>query len=305
MMALVALLATLLMTSCVTSQREPKTHQGTTENIQSVFTGRCWDYDVTKYNNILPRVDAGCNELWDKFFDAFSFSSPCDVQKANYDSFYALADQNLPEDKVMFWSGVYTLSHRFAEAGHNYVTLEDTIIGYLVNSLVWCGQLTKPGVNYTACPEWSDCPLEASESFWAGASATFAKQAKGKVTLMVDGSNPDKPAYRRSSFFGKHELPSMSDAVNEVHVLVTHTLDKPKIEFCGSGSLVDLEEDVTKRGFSYECEDDPVAVMHLLCANEPSSRECLMALAHASGQLADITALPGRHMNAMPDQMAG
>ena len=73
-------------------------------------------------------------------------------------------------NQVLFWSGVYTLAHRYAEAGRNYVTLEDTLIGYLMNSLVWCGQSEEPGINYSHCPQWTACPREASESFWAAAS---------------------------------------------------------------------------------------------------------------------------------------
>ena len=49
---------------------------------------------------------------------------------------------------------------------------EDTLFGYLVDSLVWCGQSIDPGMNYTRCPSWSDCPSEASEAFWAMASKT-------------------------------------------------------------------------------------------------------------------------------------
>ena len=73
--------------------------------------------------------------------------------------------------QVLFWSKTYRLAHLLAESGQKYVTLEDTLTGYLVNSLVWCGQSIDPGMNMTRCPSWGDCPNEAGESFWAGASA--------------------------------------------------------------------------------------------------------------------------------------
>uniref|UniRef100_A0A0B6YAT0 Uncharacterized protein n=1 Tax=Arion vulgaris TaxID=1028688 RepID=A0A0B6YAT0_9EUPU len=286
----------------VRAQEDPGSHKGTTEHIEAVFEGRCWDYDVTKYNNLLPRVEADCDNLWQEFSKAFSFKSPCDVTQAQYEEFLDSTKQTLPLDKVMFWSGVYTLSHKFAENGVRFITLEDTMIGYLANSLTWCGQETAPGMNFTRCPDWADCSQEASESFWAGASTTFATQAKGEVTIMVDGSNPDKPAYRTSSFFGKYELPNLDvAAVMSVNVIVSHALDKPKIEVCGQGSLLDLQNDVTARGLIYTCIDDPDSVMHLLCSDDPDSRECQLAQFHAAGKL-QVTD-PPRGFNQMPRDM--
>ena len=74
----------------------------------------------------------------------------------------------------MFWSGVKELVHEYAADGQRYVTLEDTLIGYVVDGLVWCGQGSPPGMNYSRCPSWNDCPLEASESFWAAASKSVS-----------------------------------------------------------------------------------------------------------------------------------
>ncbi|CAL1539774.1 unnamed protein product [Lymnaea stagnalis] len=273
---------------------------GTTPNIQYVFEGRCWDYDETRYNGLLPRVQADCDTLWKLFFQSFSYHAPCAVNQTSYSPFLQAARQTLPQDKVMFWSGVYSLAHRFSENGVNYITLEDTLIGYLANSLVWCGQENPPGMNYSRCPDWSDCPSEASESFWAGASRTFASAAKGNVTLMVDGSNPNKPAYRRNSFFSKYELPSLDvSLVPALHVIVVHTLDKPKIETCGSGTLLDLKNDVTARGILFTCDDDPASVMHLLCADQPDSRECKLAAAHVNCELPYNSTQPG--FNGQPD----
>ncbi|RUS82164.1 hypothetical protein EGW08_010046 [Elysia chlorotica] len=210
----------------------------------------------------------------------------------NYWPYLKAATQIVPKDKVLFWSGVFNLAHQYGDYGQRYVTLEDTLVGYLANSITWCGQSIDPGYNVTRCPNWDDCPLEAAESFWAGASMAFAQGAQGEVLLMLDGSNPDKPAYRRNSFFGKFELPNLSEKVTKVSVIVSHHLDKPKIDVCGSGSLDLLETDVKKRGFSYVCHDDPLAVMHLLCAEDPSSRECQLVAKHMHGDLDSATVKP-------------
>ncbi|GFN85020.1 ADP-ribosyl cyclase 1 [Plakobranchus ocellatus] len=300
---LVELLSVLALCACpVTSQYDPESHRGTTGNICHVFKGRCWDYEVTRYLTDLPRVETNCGKLWKLFTKAFSYKSPCDVQLENYQPFLEAASQNLPENKVLFWSGVFSLAHKLGNDGQEYVTLEDTLVGYLANSITWCGQSSEPGMNYTRCPSWDDCPLEAAESFWAGASTAFARGARGQVLLMLDGSNPAKPAYRRDSFFGKYELPNLSQDVTSVYVIVSHVLDKPKLELCGSGSLQSLEADVIERGFFYTCVDDPLAVRHLLCSQNPQSRECQAILRHRQGELP--TRDGPRVLNDAPDRFS-
>ncbi|KAK0064644.1 ADP-ribosyl cyclase/cyclic ADP-ribose hydrolase [Biomphalaria pfeifferi] len=280
MKVLAILLAALVLVTSAASR------QGTTPNIKEVFIGRCWDYQEIRYNTILPIEQKNCSHLWDLFFKAFSYHAPCDVRQVNYDQYLQEAKQSLPANKALFWSGIYNLAHQFSDNGINYVTLEDTLIGYLANSLTWCGQENYPGMNFSACPTWTDCPLEASESFWSGASTTFAAAAIGPVVLMVDGSNPNKPAYRRDSFFGKYELPGLNvSKVPSVQVIVTHALGAVKLEVCGNGTLVTLQNDIEARGMTYTCDDNPDSVMYLLCAEKPDCRECKLAKALASGQL--------------------
>lgn len=291
----------LVNAAFVVSQYDPEGHKGTTTNIKEVFKGRCWDYDVTRYISDLPRVETSCDQLWDLFFKAFSYQPPCAVALENYQPYLREAAQLLPTNKVLFWSGVFNLAHQYGDYGQRYVTLEDTLVGYLANSITWCGQSIDPGYNVTRCPAWDDCPLEAAESFWAGASMTFAQRAKGEVLLMLDGSNPEKNAYRRDSFFGKFELPNLTKAVTKVSVIVSHVLDKPKRDVCGNGSLSLLEADVTEYGFDYECQDDPLAVLHLLCAADPSSRECKLAIHHRQGKLASLKKDASTTMNEIPD----
>ncbi|XP_059170539.1 ADP-ribosyl cyclase/cyclic ADP-ribose hydrolase-like [Physella acuta] len=291
---LVTLLFTMATAHLVGSEK------GTTPNLEAVFKGRCYDYSEVVYKAILPMVSTSCDDLWTKFFQAFSFRAPCDVRADLYTPFLQAGKQSLPSDKVLFWSGVYALSHRFAENGIRYVTLEDTLIGYLANSLSWCGQEIAPGMNYSRCPSWEDCPSEASESFWAGASRTFGSEARGNVTVMVDGSNPNKPAYRRTSFFAKYELPGLNKTlVKAVNVIVAHDLSKPKLEVCGAGSLIYLQQDVEAAGFTFTCVDDPDSVIHLLCADDPTSRECQLVLSHINGQLTDMQESSG--FNNLPD----
>ncbi|KAJ7381576.1 hypothetical protein OS493_040362, partial [Desmophyllum pertusum] len=47
-------------------------------------------------------------------------------------------------------------------------------------------------------------------------------------------------------------------------------------ESCGNGSIKLLQEDARGRGIKTTCHDDPeqIDVRHLLCADQPRSREC-------------------------------
>ncbi|XP_046341537.2 ADP-ribosyl cyclase/cyclic ADP-ribose hydrolase-like [Haliotis rufescens] len=277
MRTVTTLLSILMMTSFVYDVISD--NPGTTPHLSEIFVGRCWDYKLIKYKQSMS-VDVNCEALWEDFFKAFSFQAPCSLAMENYQEFMEQARQDLPIDKAMFWSGTYVIAHEYAQDSGRYVTLEDTLIGYLANSIVWCGSASDPsGMNSSRCPSWTDCPLEASESFWAAASATFAKSAKGKVTLVLDGSRDGKPAYSRQSFFAKHELPNLDETV-EVVILVTHTLGGPVRETCTNGSIVDLTDDIKSRNLVFECLDDPPAIVHLLCADDPEARECRLVKRH-------------------------
>nr|3ZWM_A Chain A, ADP-RIBOSYL CYLCASE [Aplysia californica]3ZWM_B Chain B, ADP-RIBOSYL CYLCASE [Aplysia californica]3ZWM_C Chain C, ADP-RIBOSYL CYLCASE [Aplysia californica]3ZWM_D Chain D, ADP-RIBOSYL CYLCASE [Aplysia californica]3ZWM_E Chain E, ADP-RIBOSYL CYLCASE [Aplysia californica]3ZWM_F Chain F, ADP-RIBOSYL CYLCASE [Aplysia californica]3ZWM_G Chain G, ADP-RIBOSYL CYLCASE [Aplysia californica]3ZWM_H Chain H, ADP-RIBOSYL CYLCASE [Aplysia californica]3ZWN_A Chain A, ADP-RIBOSYL CYCLASE [Aplysi len=248
-----------------------------TRELENVFLGRCKDYEITRYLDILPRVRSDCSALWKDFFKAFSFKNPCDLDLGSYKDFFTSAQQQLPKNKVMFWSGVYDEAHDYANTGRKYITLEDTLPGYMLNSLVWCGQRANPGFNEKVCPDFKTCPVQARESFWGMASSSYAHSAEGEVTYMVDGSNPKVPAYRPDSFFGKYELPNLTNKVTRVKVIVLHRLGEKIIEKCGAGSLLDLEKLVKAKHFAFDCVENPRAVLFLLCSDNPNARECRLA----------------------------
>ncbi|XP_050417319.1 ADP-ribosyl cyclase/cyclic ADP-ribose hydrolase [Patella vulgata] len=280
----------VIMVGCI------KGDPGTSDHLQDIFIGRCWDYTEIKYKQQIGSMVVNCSDLWNTFYAAFSYRAPCDLSMQRYADFMAKASQTLPRNKAMFWSGTYNIAHEYADNGKRYVTLEDTLVGYLANQLSWCGS-SSDGANMTRCPSWADCPLEASESFWASASKQFASSAIGDVYLMLDGSR-DKPAYSPNSFFGKYELPNLQE-VDTVVILVTHNVTEPPKETCTTGSLLELQEDIRSRGLIYNCIDDLDAVRHLLCADDPEARECKMVHPPTSHEIIN-TELP--KFNSRPDR---
>ncbi|XP_033760725.1 ADP-ribosyl cyclase/cyclic ADP-ribose hydrolase-like [Pecten maximus] len=241
---------------CLSSLASSVITLGTTPGIQNIFIGRCLAYQ--ELLKPYPQTEVDCNLLWVKFVSSFAGKEPCELKSEDYSGFIEMSLSSIPEDKAMFWSGTYRVAHDYAESGNRFITLEDTLLGYIMNGLTWCGQTAPPGVNYRNCPSYNDCPETASTAFWGTASSQFASQAKGTVTILLDGSNPARPAYSRDSYFAKFELPSLSpDEVKMMNIYVVHAINQPYRETCENGTLPALQQAVKDHGLSYSCRDNP------------------------------------------------
>lgn len=45
----------------------------------------------------------------------------------------------------LFWSKTNSLVHRYTKANHDFITLEDTLLGYVADGMSWCGSSSDPG----------------------------------------------------------------------------------------------------------------------------------------------------------------
>ncbi|KAI8497934.1 GPI inositol deacylase [Branchiostoma belcheri] len=238
-------------------------NNGTTLHLEEIFLGRCWDFQ--RLWKVSP--DINCTGLWDKFFHAFSNRDPCDQKPSYYDDFFSASAFDTPSaEKTLFWSGTTVLAHEYSNDGLRYTTLEDTLPGYVLNGLRWCGSLSEPWYNEKTCPK---CPPSVPwDSFWRAASRSFAKRARGDVFVMLSGTRKDqegKPidAFVNTSYFGMEELPNLDQQkVSKVNVWVMHDLIvvPPYREACGKGSLIQLDQELSRRGFLMDCTDDPPGV---------------------------------------------
>lgn len=253
--------------------------QGSTPKIKEIVLGRCYEYQL---KTIGPKADKwqNCNEIWDAFHKAFAHKKPCEPKSSDYKPFFeATGMQEL--SKSLFWSGTYKVAHVYSDSGDRYTTLEDTLAGYLVNGLTWCGKKTDPpssdGIDYDSCPDRSVC--DYTTPFWGLASETFARHARGIARVLLNGSRVDsngKPTpYRRDSFFAKYELPNLQvDKVSELMIIVAHTRSIPT--GCDTDSIGMLKKDAKKRNIKkVTCYDDPNDVRHILCTDKPFSLRCL------------------------------
>ncbi|XP_013383422.1 ADP-ribosyl cyclase/cyclic ADP-ribose hydrolase isoform X1 [Lingula anatina] len=239
---------------------------------KSIFSGRGQQYQYVQHPELFKDGLKNVTDLWVKFIAAFQYQTPCTVDPSNFSDFVNAAAHDIPKDKTLLWSKTRTLANTYSQSGGRYFTITDSLSGYLVNDLDFCAQKQDPGVNFRSCPPPShNCQKGTELSFWREASRKFAELASGTVHVLLNGSTI---AYSNESIFYGYELPSLRKEVTVVHALVVHDLGVRGREKCGSGTLVKLRADVEKRGFKFQCTDDPEDLRHLLCADEPATSSC-------------------------------
>ncbi|KAL4220578.1 cd38 molecule [Mactra antiquata] len=257
--------------------------QGTTLNIQQIFLGRCFEYQELPIGR-LTNASQDCQELWRLFSQSWTYKDPNSLTRNDYRGFIAAAEkQTFPVNKTLLWSGTFDIAHEYSNSGRRYITLEDSLIGYIVNGLTWCGKKCSncDGINYETCPDWWTQPPEVKEAFWGGLSEAFARGARGEVRLLLSGTNPNRPAYTRDSYFAKHELLSLPTSTNLL-VILANDVDKTVLEHCGTETLLDLQHDVLARGLGFVCIENPDDILHLMCVNHVASQKCVLQFKQGS-----------------------
>nr|KAG8541543.1 hypothetical protein GDO81_028751 [Engystomops pustulosus] len=166
-----------------------------------------------------------CSGIWQELIDAVQRKDPCKITQEDYKRLAQVAAQTVPCDKTLLWSRTNNLVHRYTKATENFVTLEDTFLGFLFNGLTWCGKTSRPGLNYKSCPAWDECENNSVSSFWKMASAAFAQASCGIVNVMLNGS-ADGDISRKQSILRTVEIPNLDPSrVSEVKVWVIDDIE--------------------------------------------------------------------------------
>ncbi|XP_047468113.1 ADP-ribosyl cyclase/cyclic ADP-ribose hydrolase 1-like isoform X2 [Mugil cephalus] len=242
---------------------------GTTPNIKHIVVGRCYTY-ITLVN---PGLWCDCEEVWRQFEEAVVHQSSCNVTVEDYHHMFNAMPQIWPCDRFLFWSKTRALMHSYAAVFRHFWTLEDTLVGYLFNDLIWCGQDDDSGFDFSSCPDWSACRNHPVYSLWRQASQNFAEMACGNITVLLNGSIVN--AFHKRSMFGSVELDSLNPhRVNYVNIKVVTNLDGPHIESCSQGSILDLIQILQSRGFQWTCTDSDQTLMILQCIQDPKRSSC-------------------------------
>ncbi|KFV62891.1 ADP-ribosyl cyclase 2, partial [Dryobates pubescens] len=236
--------------------------EGTTPNLESIVIGRCYDY----IRIVNPAVgEKNCSEIWEAFKNAFIHKDPCSILPKDYELFINLSFHTIPPNKSLFWENNRLLVNSFADRGRRYMSLADTLFGYLVDFLNWCGQANSTGLDYESCPTTEECEKNPVESFWRMASATYAQHSSGVIHVLLNGSAAGG-AYPEPGFFADYEIPNLQkDKISEIVIWVVDDIEGPDRDSCGTLTVEVLENRLRNLGYDVTCTDNYKSVMFLLC----------------------------------------
>ncbi|XP_072049570.1 ADP-ribosyl cyclase/cyclic ADP-ribose hydrolase-like [Amphiura filiformis] len=249
---------------------------GTTPNLEEIFLGRCWEFQyLYSSQDNCPGARVDCSDAWQKFKTAFVGKDPCNINDNAYDELLGLIPIRFADDMTLFWSGTNELAHGYADATP-IDTLEDSMLGYMLNGLNWCSSEGSDRFSSDPCPDYDpeSCSHTPSGVFWSSVSTMLAREASGIATVMINGSSP-WDAFWSGSFFAKYELPNLdAEKVTNLRIIVAHDIEGPINEECGEDSVKRLEDIAAASGLTYTCENSPRDVRLFQCVDNVNHRQC-------------------------------
>uniref|UniRef100_UPI0037E873F5 ADP-ribosyl cyclase/cyclic ADP-ribose hydrolase 1-like n=1 Tax=Semicossyphus pulcher TaxID=241346 RepID=UPI0037E873F5 len=223
-----------------------------TETFKTTFMDRCKKFEGND-----------CEKIWAAFQQAYVGKDPCKVPMEAYDPLIKAAPFKPSCNRMMFWSKTKDVAHDFTDKRDCFVTLEDTLLGSVLDGLTWCG---KEGSNETFtsdCPEWADCDDNTVRSFWSRVSAAFAEVACGDATAMLNGSIATP--FSQYSIFGSIEVKRFNSA-NMRSLNVVLVTQENNVSNCSNASLKDLQKELDK-GIKYNCKEVSEAQIQACSSN--------------------------------------
>ncbi|XP_075608562.1 ADP-ribosyl cyclase/cyclic ADP-ribose hydrolase 2 isoform X2 [Balearica regulorum gibbericeps] len=267
------LVSVLFMNSFSEMQGRKWKGEGTTQNLEAIVIGRCYDY----IRILNPSVgEKNCSEIWEAFKNAFINKDPCSILPKDYELFINLSLHTIPPNKSLFWENNELLVSSFADRGRRYMSVSYTLFGFIGDLLNWCGQANSNGLDYESCPTTEECENNAVESFWRMASATYAQHSSGVIHVLLNGSAV-KGAYPDPGFFADYEIPNLQkDKISQIVIWVVDDIEGPDRESCGIHTVKILENRLKTLGYDVTCTDNYKSVMFLLCLDYPDNSKCTL-----------------------------
>ena len=81
------------------------------------------------------------------------------------------------------------LAHKLAKVTEKMFMVEDTLLGYTLNDITWCGQEKKPYVNFERCPLQFLCEGHPMDSFFAAATKIVCENNKLHSLRLLTSAN--------------------------------------------------------------------------------------------------------------------
>ncbi|XP_028657627.1 ADP-ribosyl cyclase/cyclic ADP-ribose hydrolase 1 [Erpetoichthys calabaricus] len=235
--------------------RQRTSAEGTSKNLADIIVRRCRVY-VQEHESLGSR---DCEEIKNRFLNSVIGKDPCNITMNDYDFFMEAARQNISCNKFLFWSKTKEIAHFVSSVYMNInvinpskcvMTLEDSLVGYMMDGLKWCSRVGMKEMDYSSCPGWNDCELNSVKSFWKRASLYFASIACGNVSVMLNGSISDP--FSDSSLFANTESRKLnSKNIDEVNILLVDS--PPDRNMCESSSIRELRSVLSGSNIRYKC----------------------------------------------------
>ncbi|XP_030624930.1 ADP-ribosyl cyclase/cyclic ADP-ribose hydrolase 1 [Chanos chanos] len=222
------------------------------KGVKSEILQRC-----ETYKKLHPEVSSGndCQKIWTAFEQAYVGRNSCDVPVENYDTLIRAVKQEIQCNKTLFWSKSKDLAHAFTEKRKCKMTLEDTLLGYMLDDLTWCSKPDSKETFSSNCPGWTDCEKNPVRSFWVRASANLAASTCGHASVLLSASV--NPPYNQNSIFSSVEVQNLNHSILDsmAAYLVTDVTDKTN---CNDASLVTLKNDLPPN-VEFSCKEMPLS----------------------------------------------
>jgi len=86
------------------------TYNATTSNLEEIFIGRCHYFlnVLHKQTCFINATNYNCDEIWNSFSSVVIGKNPCDVKIDDYNRFLNLTYHEIPENKILFWTGTFS-----------------------------------------------------------------------------------------------------------------------------------------------------------------------------------------------------
>ncbi|XP_060950279.1 ADP-ribosyl cyclase/cyclic ADP-ribose hydrolase 1-like [Limanda limanda] len=208
--------------------------------LKRTFITRCEDYQ-----------GYDCQKLWSAFQQAYVGKDPCKVPMEAYDAVIAAAPFKPECSNMMFWSKTKDLVQDFIKKRECILTLEKTVLGFVLDGLIWCGKEGSSETSTSGCPSWRVCENNPVGSFWRRASTAFADFACGDVTAVLSGDI--KKPFDPDSVFGSIELKRFkSPRVRSLKIVLVSR--KNAESNCMNPSFQDLQKELDA-GIAYSCTE--------------------------------------------------
>ncbi|XP_056155729.1 ADP-ribosyl cyclase/cyclic ADP-ribose hydrolase 1-like [Lampris incognitus] len=192
-----------------------------------------------------------CLGIWQAFEQAYVGKDPCQVPVESYDHLLTTSPFEPACNRTMFWSKTKDLVHEFTMHRDCFLTAEDTLLGFILDELTWCGKEGSKETFTADCPGWTTCVHNPVRSFWKRVSAAFADVACGDVTSMLNGSITTP--FSSTSIFATIEVKRLkSPNVKSLNVVLTTNANA--VTNCDNASLKDLQRELD-RGINYSCKE--------------------------------------------------